>query len=85
MTLYSYYHNFNQYTTFTDRALEDWAEIWGERNFWLYTNTYEYGLMIVNIVGYFTCLSSFSFVICYYLLICDLATLGRVFSQNFYE
>ena len=24
-----------QYTTFTDRALEDWAEIWGERNFFL--------------------------------------------------
>ena len=50
-----------------------------------YTNTYEYGLLIVNIVGYFTCLSSFSFVICYYLLICDLATLGRVLSLNFYE
>ena len=39
----------------------------------------------MTIVGYFACLSSFSFAICYYLLICDLAALGRVFSQNFYE
>ena len=75
----------HEYTTFTDRAQEDWAEIWGERNFFLYTNTYEYGWLIVTIVGYFACLSSFSVVICYYLLICDLADLGRVFSQNFYE
>ena len=73
------------YTTFTDRAPEDWAEIWGERNFVLYTNTYEYGWLIVTIVGYSVCLSSFSFVICYYLLICDLAALGRVFSLNYCE
>ena len=27
------YQSATQYTTFTDRAPEDWAEIWGERNF----------------------------------------------------
>ena len=68
-----------------DRAPEDSAEISGERNFVLYTNTYEYGWLIVTIVGYSACLSSFLFIICYYLLICDLAALGRVFSRNFYE
>ena len=39
----------------------------------------------MTIVGYSACFSSFSFVICYSLLICDLAALGRVFSLNYCE
>ena len=37
----------------------------------------------MTIVRYFTFLSLFSFVVCYYLLICDLFALGRVFFKTF--
>ena len=70
-------------TTFTDHALEDSAEI--RVDVWFYTDTDEYGLLFVTIVRYFTFHLSFSFVIRYYLLICDLLPLGRVFCQNFYK
>ena len=50
-----------EYTTFTDRAPEDWAEIWGERNFVLYTITYEYGWLIVTIVGYSACMYKYKY------------------------
>ena len=70
------------YTTFTDRATGDWAEIWGDRTSSLYTNRYGKGWLLVNIVGYFMVQSSFSLFYYYYLLICHQSALERAFLQN---
>ena len=72
----------HQYTTFTDRATRDWAEIWGDRTSSLYTNTYGKGWLLVNIVGYFIFQSSFSLFYGYYLLICHQSALERTSERR---
>ena len=71
-----------QYTTFTDRAAGDWAEIWGDRTSSLYTNSYGKGSLLVKIVGYFMLQSSFSLFYSYYLLICHQSALERAFFKT---
>ena len=71
-----------KYTTFADRTTGDWAEILGSITSSLYTNRCGKGWLLVNIVGYFMCQSSFSLFYCYYLLICYQSALERAFFQN---
>ena len=78
--------NFNvlirkEYTTFTDRATGDWAEIWGDKTSSFNKNANGKGWLLVIIVRYFTFRSSFLLFSCYCLLICDQSTLRRVFSK----